>query len=102
MAFQILFAHASGDQRVGPQSIVIDQIFVSQAETINPLPHEIEYRMFDQVLIAMIGKTLGILFEYAKHSIDLSDQRHAAVADNISPFKIGGQDPLAEPVKFDP
>ena len=41
-------------------------------------------------------------FQHAKHSIDLSDQRHAAVADNISPFKIGGQNPLAEPVKFDP
>ena len=87
LAFQILLANASGDQRVGPQQIVINHIFVSQAETINPLPDEIEYGMFDQFLIAMIGKTLGIPLEHAKHSIDLSDQRHAAVADNISPLQ---------------
>ena len=102
LAFQILLANASGDQRVGPQQIVINQIFVSQAETINPLSDEIEYRMFGQILITMIGKTVSIPFQHAKHAIDLSDEGHAAVADNISPFKIGGQNPLAEPVKFDP
>jgi hypothetical protein len=58
--------------------------------------------MFDRLLITMIGKTLGLLLQHAKHLTDLSDQRHAAVADNISAFKIGGQNPLAEPVKFDP
>jgi hypothetical protein len=60
--------------------------------------------MFDRLLITMIGKTLGLRLQHAKHLIDLSDQRHAAVADNISisAFEIGGQNPLAEPVKFDP
>jgi hypothetical protein len=102
LAFQILLANASSDQGIGPQPIVIIQIFVSQAETINPLPDEIEYAMFDLFLIAMIGKTLGIPLEHGKHSIDLRDQRHAAVADNISSFKIGGQNAFAEPLKFDP
>ena len=102
LAFQILLAHASGDQRIGPQPIVIIQIFVSQAEPINPLPDEVEHGMFDQLWIAMIGKTVSIPFQHAKHPIDLGDQRHTTVADNISPVKIGGQHPLAQPVKFDP
>jgi len=34
---------------------------------------------------AIIGKTFRILFQHAKHSIDLGEQWHAAVADNICP-----------------
>jgi hypothetical protein len=40
--------------------------------------------------------------QHAKHSIDLCDQRHAPIADDISAFEIGGQNPVAESVKFDP
>ena len=46
LTFRILLAHASGDQGVGPQPIVVIQIFVAQAEPINPLPDQIEYGMF--------------------------------------------------------
>jgi len=58
LAFQILLAHASGDQRIGPQQIMVIQIFVSQAEPINPLPDEVEHGMLDPLWIAMIGKTV--------------------------------------------
>jgi hypothetical protein len=97
-----LLADAGGDQRISPQAIVIIQIFVSQAEPINPLSDEIEHGMFDEFWIPMIGKTVGVPFQHVKHPIDLGDQRHASIADNISALKIGSQDPLAEPVKFDP
>lgn len=101
LAFQILLADAGGDQRIGPQAIVIIQIFVSQTEPIDSLSDEIEYGMLDEFWIPMIGKAAGVPFQHAKHPIDLGDQRHASIADNISALKIGGQDPLAEPVKFD-
>jgi hypothetical protein len=58
--------------------------------------------MFDQLWIAMIGKTVGVPFQDAKHAIDLCDERHASIADNVSALKIGGQNPIAETLKFDP
>jgi hypothetical protein len=57
LAVWILLAHAGGDQRIGPQPIVVIQIFVPQAESINPLPDQIEHGMFAPFWIAMIGKT---------------------------------------------
>ena len=81
---------------------MVIQIFVPQAEPINSLPDQIEYGMFDRLWSPMIGKAVGVPFQYAEHPIDLGDQRHATVADNIPAVKIGGQHPLAEPMEFDP
>ena len=50
----------------------------------------------------MIHKTIGVPFQYTEHPIDLGDQRHATVADNIPTVKIGNQHPPAQPVEFDP
>ena len=58
--------------------------------------------MFARLWIAMIRKTIGVPFQYTEHPIDLGDQRHATVADNIPAVKIGGQHPPAQPVEFDP
>jgi hypothetical protein len=58
--------------------------------------------MFARLRIAMIRKTSGVPFQYTEHPIDLGDQRHATVADNIPAVEIGNQHPLAQPVEFDP
>ena len=102
LSFGIILSDACGDQCIGPQPIVIIEIFVSQAEPINPLPSEIEHRMFDGILIAMIGKAVGVAFEDAKHAIDFRDECDSCIADDVSAVKIGGHEAVAEAGKFDP
>lgn len=72
VAFRICLPDQRGQQRIVPQPVVIVEVFITQAQSEEPLLQQVDQRMLDALRIAMIGETGGEPFDESESVVDLS------------------------------
>jgi hypothetical protein len=91
LTFGIFFADDHRQASIVAELVMVDEIFIAQAEAINALFDEVFEGMLDAVGVTMVGKTAGKLAEEAELIFDLAKQQSAGVGGDV-PAGEGGED----------
>ena len=70
----IALADDGGEQGVGPEVVVVVEVFVAQRQAVDALGEEFLQRVFNEVGIAMIGETACELADDAGEFLGLAEQ----------------------------
>jgi hypothetical protein len=68
--------------------LVVVEILVAEGEAEQSLAHHHRQRMFDETLVAGVGKAAGELFAEAQMAVHLARQQRTAVAGEMTTAEI--------------
>ena len=80
-------ARQQGQQRVGPQLIVIVQILIAQRQADNPLRDQFAHRVLDSLRLPVIDEASRQPVDESQPPIHLPQQQTTRVAGHLSPVK---------------
>src|SRR5207247_7408956 len=80
--------------------IVVIEILIPQAQTIDSLGDQILYRMFDPLLLPVVGKATGESLQNSQPSFHFAQQQTAGIGTNIAAIKMRCNFPVIQSVKF--
>ena len=89
LAFEVLFATQQGQQRVGPQLIVIVEILITQHQPVDALGDQFSHAVFDLPGLPMIPEAAGELPQDAGALLGLAQQHAAAVGGDRAAVETG-------------
>ena len=79
LALRIVLADQDGQQRVVAKAVVVDEVFVAQAEAEDALLEQIGEGVLDEVGIAVVGEAAGELVDEVELGFDLAQEQAAGV-----------------------
>ena len=89
LAVRIVLADQDGQQRVVAQAVVVDEVFVAEAEAEDALLEQIGQGVLDEFRIAVVGEAAGEWFEEAELGFDLTEEQAAGVGGDGSAVEAG-------------
>ncbi len=89
LPFGAALACRHGQQRIGPQLVVIVQILISQRQPIDPLGHRFFDPVLDQFRFAPVLEAGGKLPHDARPLFDLAQEQTARIAGDVAAVEPG-------------
>src|SRR6266699_3498405 len=91
------------EQRVGPEQLMIVNVFIAQRQAVDPLREHLLNRVFDQLLVAGVEKTLRQARQQIQTAIGLAQQQCAPAELIVTPSKRAmiSREPQASNPKLD-
>src|SRR5262249_43066346 len=71
------------------QSVVVDEVFVAEAQAEDALLEEVVQGVFDEFGIAVVGEAAGELLDEAELGLDLAEEQSAAVGGDGAAVEAG-------------
>jgi hypothetical protein len=93
---RISLPDSDGQQGIESELVVIIEVFVSQADAEHSLLEQVEKRMFDSFLVAMVAETVGKSFKESELVIDLPQEQSTCVRCDVPTIKGGDHRTVAE------
>ena len=79
LPMSIELAGEQRQNRVVPQLVVVVEVFVSQGDAHDALPHQRPDRVFRETGIAVVGEATCHLVQEPRRTVDLAEQQHSGV-----------------------
>ena len=95
----ILLAAQRGKQRIEAQHVVVDNIFISQAQPHDPLADQFLHAVLDEPLIAVIHKAAGKLAQKIRRYGHFPQEQSAGIGADHPAVKIGHYFPRSQVLK---
>ena len=92
----------AGEQRqnrVVPQLVVVVEVFVSQGDAHDALPHQRPNRVFRETGIAVVGEATCHLVQEPRRTVDLAEQQHSGIRRDRAPVERGRYPAAPAPLK---
>ena len=80
---------AAPEQGSVPQLVVVVEVFVSQGDAHDALPHQRPDRVFRETGIAVVGEATCHLVQEPRRTVDLAEQQHSGVRGDRAPVERG-------------
>jgi hypothetical protein len=77
------------DRQVAAQCLVVVEVFITQGQSVNPLPQQAQAIVVNTGLAPWILQDPGDRFGQAQATVDLLQQQHAAIGSDVTALKIG-------------
>jgi hypothetical protein len=95
----IVFSGEHGHQRIVPQLVVVDEVFVAQREAVNSLGDQFGDGVFDEFRVTVIGKALGESRNDPRFRLDFPQQQATGIGSDVSAIENPDEFPLFEGLK---
>ena len=95
----ILLAAQRGKQRIKAQHVMVDNIFISQAQPHDPLADQFLHAVLDEPLIAVIQKAGGKLAQKIRRNGDFTKEQSASIGANHPAVETGDYLPRSQVLK---
>ena len=92
-------AGEQGQNRVVPQLVVVVEVFVSQGDAHDALPHQRPDRVFRETGIAVVGEAIRHPVQDPDRPVDLAKQQHSGVRRDRSAVERGRYPAALAPLK---
>ena len=94
-------AGKQGQNRVVPQLVVVVEVFVSQGDAHDALPHQRPDRVFRETGIAVVGEAIRHPVQESDRPVDLAKQQHSGVRRDRSAVERGRYPAALAPLKYE-
>ncbi len=67
---------------------MIVEVFIAEGQSVDPLPQQVQKRVLDEILLAMIGKAAPKPFQVPIRTVHSAQQHAASVAGDVATLEI--------------